>query len=98
MEVESIVSPWVFAKGDRIQAVADGKLRMLVIEAVSSDQRLAQCSYTVGRAKHYAVCRLAGAIRIGQDAGTDAAAAESRSTLDTLPGAGMAGRAPLATT
>lgn len=47
-----------FDTGDRIQAFADGEFRTVTIETVTTDGRIAQCSYTVGNNKRYGMCNL----------------------------------------
>jgi hypothetical protein len=47
-----------FDTGDRIQAFADGELRTVTIEMVTTDRRIAQCSYIVGNSKRYGMCTL----------------------------------------
>lgn len=47
-----------FDTGDRIQAFADGEYRTVTIETVTTDGRIAQCSYTVGNNKRYGMCNL----------------------------------------
>jgi hypothetical protein len=53
-----------FCEGDRIEAVADGQWRIVTIEALTANQRIAQCSWTVGSTKRYVMCMLAGARRV----------------------------------
>ena len=40
-------------KGDVVRAFVEGHHRELVIDAIASDGRLAQCYWTEGRSKHF---------------------------------------------
>ena len=59
MEKNGEVQPPI-TKGDRVHAFAGGRYRVLVVESVTSNAMLAQCSFTDRNTKHYVTCFLHG--------------------------------------
>jgi hypothetical protein len=53
-----------FQEGDRVRLLVEGKWRDLQIETLTSDRRLAQCSWMERTAKHYVTCKLDGLKRM----------------------------------